>query len=229
MLNSTNHNPFSRSNLTILLFAMRDTLEIRYPGHISTAIDAFRSVGVRVIPRPVTLYQRMSYPFLPPSGPGGLSKVPIPRLHQQRSENPRKVIVNRQNRVNRACLTCRSRKIKCNGFQPRCSNCSGNATPCVYASSRKNRLKTFVDHVLNFILTTEQCRATLQNQEMIALLQDLRQQVSRGGQDRIDDLLASVGVTRRTGGHLADRRRLLTMLLMPQLPFNNIQLMNTKS
>lgn len=70
--------------------------------------------------------------------------MPIPRLHKHRSEPPRKTIVNKQNRVSRACLSCRSRKIKCNGLRPQCSNCSENSVPCVYASSRKDRLKTCV-------------------------------------------------------------------------------------
>ncbi|KAJ4984132.1 C6 transcription factor [Stagonosporopsis vannaccii] len=117
----------------------------------------------------------MSYSNLPAPGVGGSSKLPIPRLHKHRSEPPRKTIVNRQNRVSRACLSCRSRKIKCNGLQPRCSNCSETSVPCVYASSRKDRLKTATSH----------------NQEMIVLLRDLRSQVSTDRQARIDDLLAS--------------------------------------
>ncbi|KAF1933945.1 uncharacterized protein M421DRAFT_414993 [Didymella exigua CBS 183.55] len=117
----------------------------------------------------------MSHPTLPASGSGS-SKLPIPRLHKQRSEPPRKPPVIRQNRVSRACLSCRSRKIKCNGQQPRCLNCSENATSCVYASSRKDRLKT----------------ATTQNQDMITMLRDLRQHTSTERAARIDDLLASV-------------------------------------
>jgi hypothetical protein len=95
--------------------------------------------------RSAKLGRRMSYPNLPASvSTSGSSKLPIPRLHKQRSEPPRRPPVNRQNRVSRACLSCRSRKIKCNGQQPQCSNCSESATSCVYASSRKDRLKTCV-------------------------------------------------------------------------------------
>lgn len=62
---------------------------------------------------------------------------------------------------------------------------------------------------------------------MISLLRDLRQQVSRSGQDRIDELLASVGVIHRPGEQqLANRSRLSTMLLMlQQLPYNKVRLM----
>lgn len=47
----------------------------------------------------------------------------------------------------------------------------------------------------HLILVTEHNRATLHNQDMISLLRDLRHQVSIGGQDRIDDLLAGVSHT----------------------------------
>jgi hypothetical protein len=46
--------------------------------------------------------------------------------------------------VSRACLSCRTRKIKCNGAQPTCQHCAENLIDCAYASSRKDRLKTSV-------------------------------------------------------------------------------------
>ncbi|KAH3987462.1 hypothetical protein HBH64_017910 [Parastagonospora nodorum] len=110
-----------------------------------------------------------------PAQPGP-SKVAIPKLVQTRTDAPRKAVVSRLNRVNRACLSCRSRKIKCNGAKPTCFNCKESVTSCVYASSRKDRLKT----------------ATGQNQDMIELLKELREQVSGQGQDKIDELLLSV-------------------------------------
>jgi hypothetical protein len=70
-------------------------------------------------------------------------KVPIPRM-DRRNEPPRKSTSGKQTRVSRACLSCRSRKIKCNGAQPTCQHCAENLTVCVYASSRKDRLKTSV-------------------------------------------------------------------------------------
>jgi hypothetical protein len=82
------------------------------------------------------------------SGQAGRSKVAIPKLVQKRPDAPRKAAVSRLNRVNRACLSCRSRKIKCNGARPSCFNCQDNGTTCVYASSRKDRLKTLVSGVL---------------------------------------------------------------------------------
>lgn len=89
--------------------------------------------------------QATSYMSLPnaPSQPGP-SKVAIPKLVQKKTDAPRKPAASRLNRVNRACLSCRSRKIKCNGAKPTCFNCRESGTSCVYASSRKDRLKTLV-------------------------------------------------------------------------------------
>lgn len=82
--------------------------------------------------------------FLQPRGPPALAgKLPIPRLDRPR-EPPKKPTAPRQARVSRACLTCRARKIKCNGAQPQCQNCAESAGNCVYAASRKDRLKTSV-------------------------------------------------------------------------------------
>ncbi|KAF2823425.1 hypothetical protein CC86DRAFT_396207 [Ophiobolus disseminans] len=111
-----------------------------------------------------------------PSSSAGPSKVAIPRLLQRRPEPPRKATISRANRADRACLSCRARKIKCNAARPRCSNCTENTTSCVYVSSRKDRLRT----------------ATGQNQDMVALLRDLRDHVSDGSKSRIDDMLVSV-------------------------------------
>ena len=79
-----------------------------------------------------------------PSTPGHSSKIAILRLVQQRPDPPKEAIVSRLNRADRACLGCRSRKIKCNAAKPRCANCSGNTAPCVYLAGRRDRLKTFV-------------------------------------------------------------------------------------
>ena len=47
-------------------------------------------------------------------------------------------------------------------------------------------------YIYKVVLVTENNRATSHNQDMIALLRDLRPQVSHERQARIDDLLASV-------------------------------------
>ncbi|OAG10556.1 uncharacterized protein CC84DRAFT_1161478 [Paraphaeosphaeria sporulosa] len=80
-------------------------------------------------------------PHVPLARPG---KLPIPRLDRPR-EPPKKPAAPRQARVSRACLSCRARKIKCNGAQPKCQNCADNQGDCVYAASRKDRLKTSVN------------------------------------------------------------------------------------
>ena len=87
-----------------------------------------------------TLFTMASHPG---AGARRQDKVPIPRL-DRRLDPPRKGSSVRQTRVSRACLSCRSRKIKCNGAQPTCQHCAENLTVCVYASSRKDRLKTSV-------------------------------------------------------------------------------------
>lgn len=83
----------------------------------------------------------------PPVPPTQSGKLPIPRLNRpldRPKKPPKKSDVLRQGRVARACLSCRARKVKCNGAQPRCQNCVDDSVPCVYPASRKDRLKTLV-------------------------------------------------------------------------------------
>lgn len=91
-----------------------------------------------------------------PQHTGGPShhKVAIPR-QDRRNEPPRKPSTIRQSRVSRACLSCRARKIRCNGAQPTCLNCKESVTDCVYASSRKDRLKTCVANLSATLLRTD--------------------------------------------------------------------------
>lgn len=102
-------------------------------------------------------------------------KIAIPRL-ERRDQPPQKSAEPNRHRVSRACLNCRSRKVKCNGAQPRCKNCEDNSTNCVYASSRRDRLKTATDH----------------NQDMIRLLTDLMERSAAADKARIESLLTSV-------------------------------------
>ncbi|KAL5400413.1 hypothetical protein PMIN03_012390 [Paraphaeosphaeria minitans] len=105
--------------------------------------------------------------------PGQPGKLPIPRLDRPK-EPPKKLATPRQGRVSRACLSCRARKIKCNGAQPRCQNCVDNSWLCVYAASRKDRLKTATEHI----------------QDLVCLLQELRPGASSQEKEKIDDILA---------------------------------------
>ncbi|KAF2000680.1 hypothetical protein P154DRAFT_575736 [Amniculicola lignicola CBS 123094] len=111
---------------------------------------------------------------LPPLDGGVPAKVQIPRL--ERPGNAPSRSGGNRHRVQRACLSCRARKVKCNGRQPKCQNCAENAEPCVYISTRKDRLKT----------------ATEQNQDMLLLLRDLRISASDTNKSRIDDMLLGV-------------------------------------
>src|SRR5437868_4902379 len=84
------------------------------------------------------------------------TKVAIPRLERHGESSSRSGAGSRQ-RVQRACLTCRARKIKCNGGLPKCQNCLENPKPCVYVSSRKDRLKTLAPYFYSFAVQTDQC------------------------------------------------------------------------
>ncbi|KAF2643292.1 hypothetical protein P280DRAFT_422007 [Massarina eburnea CBS 473.64] len=104
------------------------------------------------------------------------AKVAIPRLDRRGDEPPRKQPKIKPDRVPRACMGCRAKKIRCNGVQPACKTCSDNATHCVYASSRKDRLKTATEH----------------NEDMMQLLRSLRNSVGESDRDKIDDILSQV-------------------------------------
>ncbi|KAF1951687.1 hypothetical protein CC80DRAFT_191676 [Byssothecium circinans] len=101
--------------------------------------------------------------------------VSIPRL-ERRDEPPRKQARSRLDRVPRACLSCRARKIRCNGEQPSCKHCRDSESQCIYASSRKDRLKVATEH----------------NEEMLQFLKSLRADVGDVERMKIDQLLADV-------------------------------------
>ncbi|KAK7178155.1 C6 transcription factor [Paraphaeosphaeria sporulosa] len=86
----------------------------------------------------------MSPPISPTTGSTRTPRVPIPRLEKQPRNATRSGAVRRRvlPRASRACLECRKRKTRCDGGQPRCSNCWDREQPCVYEPSRRNRLKT---------------------------------------------------------------------------------------
>lgn len=83
-----------------------------------------------------------------PPGPGpassGPSRVPIPKATHKPPDQNRKPGVPRPYRAARACLTCKSRKVRCNSALPKCSNCVEHATSCVYPTIRKDRLRVLV-------------------------------------------------------------------------------------
>ncbi|KAF2709484.1 hypothetical protein K504DRAFT_481868 [Pleomassaria siparia CBS 279.74] len=125
--------------------------------------------------------------------PGSSSKVPIPRL-EKRGEPSYKSTKTRE-RVQRACLTCRARKVKCNGGQPTCSNCNENQAPCIYVSSRKDKLKTAIE----------------QNQDMIRLLRDLRERAVGTDRQKIEAMLVAV---------VDDASDASSTLILPEKPSN---------
>jgi hypothetical protein len=74
---------------------------------------------------------------------------------------------------------------------------------CVCVKSQGPTQNVCVD-MSYLCLVTERDRATLQNQDMIAMLQDLRQHQSTERAARIDDLLAIVSCTHNNTEMLAD-------------------------
>lgn len=122
------------------------------PATIVTVVLVIVTIVLLYIPRPlfsapdfclVQVVLLMSQQYSPARA--STSKIAIPRLLNRRHDPPPpKNNIVRLNRVPKACLACRSRKIRCNGATPRCANCGDNPEPCVYASSRKDRLRTCV-------------------------------------------------------------------------------------
>ena len=95
----------------------------------------------------VSLPARMSLPVTESPTSARPPKVLIPRLERRPDDNasrnpPRSSQRPRVPRTSKACLSCRQRKVKCNGGQPQCTNCIGNDKPCVYPQARRDRLRT---------------------------------------------------------------------------------------
>ncbi|CAI6338157.1 unnamed protein product [Periconia digitata] len=120
----------------------------------------------------------MPFPASQPPGPGLPSKVAIPRLARQPDDDktPGQRRSNRTPRVSMACTGCRARKIRCNGAQPRCQNCLAADQSCSYPQGRRDRFKI----------------STQQNQDMIAMLEDLKGRATEHDRELINDLLAQV-------------------------------------
>ncbi|KAF2844011.1 hypothetical protein T440DRAFT_473735 [Plenodomus tracheiphilus IPT5] len=103
-------------------------------------------------------------------------KLPVPRLRP--GDEARSATAQRcqRRRVSRACVSCRARKVRCDGGRPQCQNCQGNYGLCVYIQSRKDRLKVATEHVHN----------------MSTFLQDLKDSVTEEKKQEIDELLGRV-------------------------------------
>ncbi|KAL1978260.1 hypothetical protein VTN31DRAFT_1119 [Thermomyces dupontii] len=80
-------------------------------------------------------------------------KVQIPRL--QRTNPAKSSASSERQRVSHACEQCRRRKSKCDGVQPTCSRCRDNNLACVYADSKKDRMKRDVQNMITKLSTYE--------------------------------------------------------------------------
>ncbi|OAL01148.1 hypothetical protein IQ06DRAFT_347212 [Phaeosphaeriaceae sp. SRC1lsM3a] len=114
-------------------------------------------------------------------GFGRGAKVAIPRLDRGPPPPPvpKPSARNRDDRVVRACKTCRRRKIKCTGDGPPCSSCQASALECTYEQARRDRLREAIEH----------------NAALSALLHELRGRVDKNDQAKIDDALAKNDAT----------------------------------
>lgn len=109
--------------------------------------------------------------FIPTSG-----KRAIPRLSSNRSVSSQGSSLTTRARVSRACLPCRSRKVKCSGEQPSCKACRSQGIVCEYVAGRRDRLKS----------------VRSSSRRMAHLLRELQAQAADDDKTRIERLLEDV-------------------------------------
>lgn len=104
------------------------------------------------------------------------AKIAIPRLDRgpPPPPAPRPNARDQNDRVVRACKTCRRRKIKCTGAGPPCSACQASSLDCSYELARRDRLR----------------EAKQQNAVLSILLRDLSERANSDDKIRIDEALA---------------------------------------
>ncbi|KZM20197.1 DNA binding [Ascochyta rabiei] len=99
-------------------------------------------------------------------------KVAIPKIDRP-PPPPKGPDRNREDRVTRACKTCRKRKVKCSGDIPRCLDCQISGLKCIYEQARRDRLK----------------EATDLNHTFVALFAELSAKLSEEDRRRIQDVI----------------------------------------
>ncbi|CAI6333747.1 unnamed protein product [Periconia digitata] len=109
----------------------------------------------------------------PPLGP---PRVAIPRLERRGGDYRPAPTRNATKRVTKACVDCRTRKIRCSGEIPKCQNCITHGLICTYPQARTDRLKSATSHVA----------------QLVDLLKDLSVQVDEEGQKKIDQIMLSL-------------------------------------
>ncbi|KAF2134944.1 hypothetical protein P153DRAFT_362657 [Dothidotthia symphoricarpi CBS 119687] len=108
-----------------------------------------------------------------PAGHRPGPKMAIPRLDRPPPPPAKANANSREDRVARACKSCRKRKVRCSGDIPRCTNCHVNGLSCTYEQARRDRLR----------------EATELNGAFVSLLRDLSLNVNDGDKKRIEDAL----------------------------------------
>ncbi|KAF2655822.1 hypothetical protein K491DRAFT_657751 [Lophiostoma macrostomum CBS 122681] len=104
---------------------------------------------------------------------GSIGKIAIPRLHRT---GEIKSSAKQRQRVSRACLGCRTQKVKCSGDVPSCVHCQATGRECLYIMPRRDKLN----------IVTDRCV------EMAILLRTLERDAGPEESRRINELLEAV-------------------------------------
>lgn len=66
-------------------------------------------------------------------------KVAIPALRPRAEPVEAPAAIAKGKRTAKACVECKSKKIKCSGTRPTCDYCEQSQVPCVFADGRRER------------------------------------------------------------------------------------------
>lgn len=116
------------------------------------------------------------------------SKVATRRLQDPVSSR-RSTFQNKTDRIPRACIRCRTRKVRCPGERPCCRRCENSGVQCVYTDTRRDRLKEYCLSCSLFSARLTVGSTTSQNRQLITLLRDVSLRASDGDRKRINELL----------------------------------------
>lgn len=128
----------------------------------------------------------------------GVGKRAIPRLRSNRSASSQSTLSLARGRVSRACLTCRSRKVKCSGEQPECQACRTQGIVCEYVAGRRDRLKSLTNSSRRLAQLLRELQAQAADEDKTRIEQALN--------DVADDLRTDDGESVAEGEHQATGR-----------------------
>ena len=127
------------------------------------------------------------------------STGPNPKVAIQRLHNPtpsrQSAFQHKRDRISRACIRCRSRKVRCTGERPCCRRCETGGAEGVYTESRRDRLKEYYLSCYLFDARLTLRSTTGQNRQLIALLRDVSLRADDGDRKKVDELLGLVRIS----------------------------------